>query len=145
MSETHETNGPRHEDVRRERTDASPRSVLWFGAGLVAVAVFIHVLLWFLMNRWKADEQTSQPELPAVAKELPHFPQDLERVPAPRQHVTDAFELEKLRNHEKALLDDPPSWVDREKKIARIPIADAMKLMVERTKKAEAKAKEGKK
>ena len=131
-AEPHATD-PVHPSVRRERSDANIRSVLLFGAVLVAVAVFVHLVLWGMFRRSvnQYEDQAKQHPLPPVARDLPRFPQDLREIPPPRLQVRDVEDLRRLRDREDADLYGPPSWVDREKGVVRVPIQDAMQLLAD--------------
>jgi hypothetical protein len=120
---------PVHPEVRFERSDADVRGVLLFGAVLIVVAVLAHMVLWGFFRSTQKAERARQPELPAVARDLPRFPQDIRDIPPPRLQVRDIDDMRALRAREKAKLDDPPSWVSAKGGIARVPIEEAMRLL----------------
>ena len=119
---------PRNPDVRRERTDAHMRLVLVFGAVLVLVAVITHVLLWVLHEGMRGSRIRELPEAPAIAKERPHFPQDLGAIPEPRLQTSEEREMKELLERDKAILRSH-GWADAKKQAVRIPIDDAIKIL----------------
>jgi hypothetical protein len=113
--------------VRYERRDASVRALLWFGGGFLLVAVLLHLAAWWVYRSLTVEQQAHQPEVPPAAHGLPRFPQDLEQIPAPRIQVRDEEALRQLRREEDKYLHRPPSWVDRQRGIVRLPIDQALK------------------
>ncbi len=107
-----------------ERKDLNVRAVAWFGAGLLAVGVFIHLLVagqFFAYRR--AEERADPPPHPlATSPALP---------PSPRLEIAPREALEALRRDEDALLNSY-GWVDRSQGRARVPISRAMELLEKR-------------
>ncbi|MBI3848649.1 MAG: hypothetical protein HY292_28780 [Planctomycetes bacterium] len=109
---------------RYERSDIPVRAVLWFGVGVLAAAVIIHLGLDFLLGRFSSES--------AARKASPW-----QWVPAnaPREVVVPApFELDQrreLRASEDRLLGSY-GWTDVEAGTVHIPIDRAMDLLVER-------------
>jgi hypothetical protein len=114
--------------VDHEESDVNIRAILGFGAGLVAVAVVIHLLMWLLLGYFEAREakQALAPRMyPLAAEQANRLP------PEPRLQTTPREDLADLRVREEALLNSY-GWVDRNAGIVRIPIDAAMKLTLER-------------
>lgn len=90
------------------------------------VAVVVHVLIYFLFLYFSSREaHRLAPQYPmAIGREqlLP---------PEPRLQTNPREDLRKLREAEDAVLDSY-GWVDRNAGVVRIPIAEAMKLTLER-------------
>ena len=109
-----------------EHTDANVWMIVQFGIWLLGSAVVVHVLMW-LMFVWlvRAREPVTAPEFPlAVGQEqrLPAGPR-LQRFPA-----NEIFEFGQRENSEL----NGYGWVDRNAGTVHIPIAEAMRLTVER-------------
>jgi|GEM_PF-2269040 len=96
---------------------------------IAAVIIFLVVVIvasagtWLLIKSWAHIEPT-----PA----LPPSPQPTTKVGPPLQ-IAPARDLRALRAREDRLLRST-EWIDRDAGIARIPIEDAMALLVKRTK-----------
>jgi hypothetical protein len=107
-----------------ERKDLNVRVVAWFGAGLLVVAVLVHLVVGAqLFSYERAAKRADPPPHPlASSPELP---------PPPRLEVAPRAALEALRREEDALLESY-GWVDRSQGRARIPISRAMELLEKR-------------
>jgi hypothetical protein len=109
-----------------EHSDADVRLIVRFAVWLVAATVATQLLMWAMFALF-ADrfEATTEPEFPlAISQER--------RLPAgPRLQPFPANEIYEFRQREKAALEGY-GWVDRNAGTVRIPIAEAMRLTVER-------------
>jgi hypothetical protein len=111
------------ESTRYERRDFRPKAVAFSGLGLIVLgilaAVFIHhfekELNRFFAYRGQAT-WTSSPTM---------------QPPAPRLQTDSTPELAEMRAQEDAELHSY-GWVDRQNGVIRIPIDEAMRLMLER-------------
>jgi hypothetical protein len=113
-------------DVHHETTDVNIRGILAFGVGLFIAAVLIHFLVWLLFGYFAGREaQQKTPEFPLAASQETRLP------PEPRLQINPREDLRDLRAQEDAVLSSY-GWVNRDGGVVRIPIADAMKLTVER-------------
>jgi hypothetical protein len=110
--------------TQHEESDINVRAVLKFGAGLVVIAAVIHLAVWVLFRVFEGREVRNNPPQP-LAADAPRVP------PNPRLQGNPRLDLEKLREQEASLLNGY-TWVDRDAGIVRIPIAEAMRLTVER-------------
>ena len=117
----HAGNGVKNPEVRHERTDANVSCIVWFGVGLVTVAVVLHVGLWYLFVGLDRREQANNPPLPAVAKDRPKFPQDIDKIPEPRLQTADKVEMQTLLNRDNQRLNGY-GWVDKNKGVVHVPI-----------------------
>jgi hypothetical protein len=128
-----------HPDVRYEKSDARFGAVIASGV-LLAIFVLIAVASTdWLFDHLKDGEKRKYQPLPALAaKERAHFPDGLDKIPEPRLQVSEPLDLATLRQLEDSLLKNY-GWVDRDQGVVRIPIDEAMRLLVERS------AREGKK
>jgi len=113
-------------DVRHETSDANVRAVFAFAAGLVVVAVLIHLLVLVLFNYFATREAVRVPRQYPLS-----IGQDERLPPEPRLQVNPRDDLQSLRTSEDAVLSGY-GWVDKDKGVVRIPIEKAMKLTVQR-------------
>jgi hypothetical protein len=131
MAEVHLPHGgthASHENVttHHETSDVNIRAVLGFGAGLIVVAVLIHLLVWALFGYFNAREaRQPQPAYPLAIEQEKRLP------PEPRLQTNPREDLRELRAAEDELL-ATYGWVDRNAGIVRIPIEDAMQLTIQR-------------
>lgn len=124
-----QSSGPAHPhnpDLNRETSDVNVMSVLGFGAGLIVAAALIHFLVWLLFMYFSTREaQRVAPQYPLAAGQIERLP------PEPRLQTNAREDLRDLRAHEDALLSSY-GVVDKDAGVVRIPIDEAMKLIVQR-------------
>src|SRR5688572_1478889 len=124
MSASH--NGPDNVEVVHEESDVNVGAIIRFGLGLLLIAAFIHVFLWWLQGTYSRQNQRAQTQVyPLAAGQQDRLP------PSPRFQENPQQELQDLRAKQGALLEGY-GWVNKEGGVARIPIGDAMKMVVER-------------
>jgi hypothetical protein len=112
--------------VHHEESDVNIRGILGFGAGLVVVAVVIHLLMWVLLGFFESRAaKQPQPAYPLAATQENRLP------PEPRLQTNPREDLAVLRARENAQLQSY-GWVDRNAGVVRIPIDAAMKLTLQR-------------
>src|SRR6476620_10829026 len=117
---------PGDPDLNREASDVSVMPVLRFGAGLIVAAALIHFLVWLLFMYF------STREAPRVAPQYPLAAGQIERLPPePRLQTNPREERRDLQAQEDAVLGSY-GLVDKERGVVRIPIDEAMKLIVQR-------------
>jgi hypothetical protein len=110
-----------------EHTDANVWMIVQFAIWLFAAAVATHLLMWG-MFAWFVDSR----EAAAPAAEFPLAREQERRLPAgPRLQAIPANEIYEFRQRESAELNNY-GWVDRNAGVVRIPIAEAMHLVVQR-------------
>jgi hypothetical protein len=110
-----------------EHTDADVRLIVQFAVWLAAAAIVVHIGVWFTFSMFY--EQRTIPESEA---EFPLAIGQGPRLPAgPRLQRFPANEIYQFRSQESTLLDSY-GWVDKSAGTVRIPIAEAMRLTVER-------------
>ena len=125
-------------DLNRETSDVNVASVLGFGAGLIVAAALIHFLVWLLFVYFSTREaQRVAPQYPLAAGQIERLP------PEPRLQTNPREELRDLQAQEDAVLGSY-GLVDKDRGVVRIPIDEAMKLIVQRGLPARAQ-QEGKK
>jgi hypothetical protein len=124
MSELRDT--PDNVDVVHEESDVDVGAILRYGVGLLVIAAVVHVALWFLLRVFERQNERAQTQVyPMAAPDQNRLP------PTPRFQENPQQELQDLRARQRALLEGY-SWVNKEAGVARIPIEDAMKIIVQR-------------
>ena len=112
--------------VQHEESDVNIRGIFMFAAGLFVVAVIVHLGVWGVFRYFDARE--------ARASEVREFPlaRDTEiPPPEPRLQETPREDLRTLREREQERLDSY-GWVDQGAGVVHIPIAEAMKITLQR-------------
>ena len=128
MAEVHLPGGEAvaHPQPHLEERDVNIRAFLCFGAGLVVTAIVIHALVWLLFVYFNAREAAQPPaEYPLAIEQEKRLP------PEPRLQTNPREDLRELRAGEDELL-TTYGWVDRNAGVVRIPIDEAMKLVIQR-------------
>jgi hypothetical protein len=110
--------------VQHEESDVNVRGVFVFAAALLAIALVIHVGVWFLFDAFAEREA-------AVAHMTPLAEGQVRVPPQPRLQVTPREDLREFRADEDVRLNNY-QWVNKEAGIVRIPIAEAVRLTLER-------------
>src|SRR3954471_4311611 len=112
--------------VHHEESDVDIRGILGFGAGLVVVAVVIHLLMWVLLGFFES-RAAKQPTraYPLAATQENRLP------PEPRLQTNPREDMAELRARENAQLQSY-GWVDKNAGVVRIPIDAAIKLTLQR-------------
>lgn len=121
MQKGNEADGRLH----HEESDVDVRAILRFGAWLAVVMVAIYAAVWLvfgLFDRREASGRVREFPLAAGRSDVP---------PQPRLQTEPRQELRDRQRREEALLNSY-GWTDREAGLVRIPIAEAMRLTVER-------------
>lgn len=113
-------------EVVHEESDVNVSAILRYGLGLAVIALVAHVFLWWLLGIYERQHERAQTQVyPMAAGQQNRLP------PSPRLQANPQQELQDLRAKQRALLEGY-GWVSKETGIARIPIEDAMKTVVER-------------
>ena len=119
-------NGTDNVEVVHEESDVNVSAIIRYGIGLLVIAALAHVFLWWLQGTYSRQSQRAQTQVyPLAAGQQNRLP------PSPRFQQNPQQELQDLRARQKALLEGY-GWVSKDAGIARIPIEDAMKMVVER-------------
>jgi hypothetical protein len=108
-----------------EHTDANVWIIVKFGLWLAISAVVIHIGLAFLFGLFVSRSQEPTAQFPLAAGQEQRLPA------APRLQRFPVNELYDFRLHEQAVL-DKYGWVNKEAGVVRMPIAEAMRVAVER-------------
>ncbi len=117
---------PDNVEVVHEESDVNVGAILRYGVGLLVVAAVVHVFLWWLLGVYERQDERAQTQVyPLAAGQQDQLP------PLPRFQENPQQEMRDLRAKQKALLEGY-GWVNKEAGVARIPIEDAMRMVVER-------------
>jgi hypothetical protein len=109
-----------------EDSDVNVPAIFGFSAGLTALTVAACLAVWLLFVYLDRREAPAAPSgYPLAAGQQMRLP------PEPRLQVTPRQDLRDFRAREEELLNSY-RWVDKNAGIVRIPIAEAMKLTVQR-------------
>ncbi len=120
------TGGTGNVEVHHETSDVDIAGIFRFGAGLLVVAVIVHLLIFVLFRYFESRESARVPaEYPLARSQADRVPPEPRLQTDPRQNLSDlrAKEDEWLTSY---------GWVDRNAGIVRIPIDAAMKLTLDR-------------
>jgi hypothetical protein len=104
-----------------ETSDISVRGVFSFAVGLIALGVVVHFVLGLAMQHFAHEAARNQAMRP------PQFSVEV-RPPEPRLQGDPAADLVRVKQEELERL-NTYGWMDREHKIAHIPIERAMDLL----------------
>jgi hypothetical protein len=115
-----------------EHTDAAPSIVVKFVAWLAVSAVVIHLGLWLLFNLFVEQRvERTDPRYPLAATVNRTPEQEIERIPEPRLQRFPRQDVMTFRTGEENTLQHY-GWMDKDAGTVRIPIHDAMRLVLER-------------
>jgi len=109
-----------------EHTDADVWMIVQFAIWLVVSAVVVHLLMWGMFRVFVTQrEAVSVPEFPLAVGQQPRLPAGprLQRFPANEMFQFRTTESDRLNSY---------GWIDRNAGTVHIPIADAMRLTLER-------------
>ena len=123
MSELHDN--PDNVEVVHEESDVNVGAILRYGVGLLVIGAIVHVLLWFLLGAYERQHERAQTQVYPLASHQDRLP------PFPRLQDNPQQDLQQLRARQQSLLTGY-GWVNKEAGVARIPIEDAMRIVVER-------------
>ncbi len=111
-----------NESVRFEETDFSARAIRWFVVGLAGLLVFTFAicggLLWAFFSL-----------APNTDERLPTLPEA--RAEAPLLQTAPSADLIRIKTRSTRLLNSY-GWIDRKNGVVRIPIEEAMRILVSR-------------
>ncbi len=112
-------------EVEHEESDVNVRAILGYGGGLLALGIVIQLLMWLLFNFYTKQAAQVPRAFPLSAEYQQQAP------PEPRLQVRPQEDMRRLREQEDAILQGY-GWVDKNAGLARIPIEEAMKIVVQR-------------
>jgi hypothetical protein len=112
-------------EVVHEESDVNVRAILGFGLALLAFGLAIHLLLGFLFAYYTRQAAGAPRAFPLSADQQQQMPAE------PRLQTNPQQDLRQMRAREDAILNGY-GWVDQGAGVARIPISEAMKIVVSR-------------
>ena len=116
----------RNPGVHHETSDVDIRGIFGFAIGLTVVCFFVAFVVWVLFRYFDSREaHRVAPEYPLAVG------QEQRRPPEPQLQINPREDLEELRTQEDRILTSY-GWVDKNAGVTRIPIEEAMKLVVQR-------------
>ncbi len=112
-------------DVAHEEADINIRTVLMFAGGMAVIIVISALLMGLLFRVLSSQAAANDPQVSPVARPSGQSP------PAPNLLTNEPAELRKFQVEEAGKLQGY-GWVDQQGGVARLPIAEAKRLIVER-------------
>jgi hypothetical protein len=107
-------------------SDVNVGAIFGFGAGLAAVGLAVYLIVWLLFVYFDRRELPEGPtRFPLAVGHEMRLP------PEPRLQVNPRDEMRRLRGTQEERL-NRYEWVDKSAGVVRIPIAEAMRLTVQR-------------
>lgn len=118
-----------HDELDR---DLNLRGIAWTVAGLVALVIAAHLIIWYLLAGFDRLEERRDPEpLPLPAANRPPVPPEPRLQPSPEHEAIPEQDLRQMREGEDDKL-SRPQWIDEAQGTLRIPIEAAIDLLAER-------------
>ncbi len=117
---------PDNPEIGHEKTDVGLRGVVLFGGALVVGGIIVHLLIWVLFLFFGSLNAGQYP------RTYPMAPTGVLRLPpSPRLQEKPREDLKALRKEEDVILSQY-GWGDENGGVARIPVDEAMKRVLER-------------
>jgi hypothetical protein len=126
-----------NEGVAHEYSDINVRAIVAFAVGLVVVAVIVHVAMVVVFKLLESQAAANDPKVTPLAAAPVQMPPRTAGspyfgdAPQPQLLTNEPLLLRDLRQTEASRLDHY-GWVDENARVARVPIAEAKKLILER-------------
>ena len=126
-----------HLDVAHEESDVNVRAVLMFAVGLAVVTIVSAVAMWGLFSLFERQAAARDPQVSPLALPATEMPRTTTGspffggAPQPQLLTNEPAALGLLHQSEAQRLDEY-GWVDEPLKVARIPIDEAKKRLIER-------------
>lgn len=135
---SHEAAAELHnEGVAHEHSDVNIRAILMFAGGLVVVAVIVQVAMWLLFGVFEKRAAANDPLVSPLAAPPAAMPHTTAASPSfgeaagPQLLTDEPRALQLLHARERRDLESY-GWIDQRNGVARIPIEQAEKLLIER-------------
>lgn len=113
-----------NEDVAHEYSDVNVRGLLLFCVGLAGITGILMVAMWGLFRVFEGQAASNDPVVSPLAVPAGQLP------PEPRLLTDEPLNLEQVREQEGQVLQGY-GWVDEKSGVARIPIDEAKKRLLE--------------
>ena len=110
--------------VGHETKDVSIRGILWLAAATAAVIIAAYLLTGGLMGYLQTVAEREDPQLSPLAEKQTE-------PPAPRLQNTPIADFQHFNKSQKDRLESY-GWVDKQQGVVRIPVSQAMDLILER-------------
>jgi hypothetical protein len=126
-----------NEGVSHEHSDVNIRAIMMFAAGLAAVGIIVHIAMWLLFGWFERQAAANDPPISPLAAPAVEMPRATTgspvfgSAPGPQLLTNEYMALEKNRAAETEWLAGY-GWVDQKANVARIPIEEAKKLLLQR-------------
>jgi hypothetical protein len=141
-----EVKGPGHKTTKEtlppvDRSGINTRAVLTFCAILIVIAVVVHIAVWYLFTVFDNREKSKDPVLSPLSPKQQQLPPEPRLQAEPNTFTTDKQLFD--QKNEETLMEisnqqlKSYGWVDDKNGIVRIPIEDAMKMVVEKEKQSQ--------
>ena len=117
-----------NEDVHHEESDINVRAILWFVGILAGITIAIQIAMVGMFKGLNWYEARNQAYVSPLARQTPAQTADFRE---PRLQTTPWTDLRTFRADQQKTLDSY-GWVDEKLGIARIPIARAKELLLQR-------------
>jgi hypothetical protein len=144
--ETPEVKGPGQKTTKEtlppvDRSGINTRAVLIFTGALIVIAIVVHISVLYLFKAFDAHEKKEDPILSPLAPRQQQLPPEPRLQAEPNtgninKQLFDSKDVETLRETANDQLKSY-GWVDDKNGIVRIPIEDAMKIIVEKEKQSQ--------
>jgi hypothetical protein len=133
----HGAGGPLHNaEVAHEHSDVNVRTILMYGVGLLVIGVIVHILMWVLFAVFERQAAANDPPTSPLAAPATQMPSSTTASPyfgtaaGPQLLTNEPAVLMKHRAAEQQQL-HTGGWVNQAGGVARIPIEEAKKLLVQ--------------
>lgn len=132
--DNHDVSHIRNVGGAHEHRDINVRAIFGFLITLTVFAFVVQLALWGVFKYLKGSYTALDPEPnPMLSGQRQPPENDPARdFPKPRLQADPVRDLNKMRQENDAILHGPPTWVDEQAGVVRIPIEQAMKLTLER-------------
>lgn len=122
----HYSEGEMHNpEVAHEHSDVNVRQILMFGLGMAAITILCALVVRGVFGVLERQAAANDPQISPLATPAGQLP------PAPTLQTNEPAGLKKVRQMETETLEGY-GWVDQGTGVARVPIADAKKLLLQR-------------
>lgn len=121
-----------------DRSGINTRAVMKFCAALIIIAVVVHIVVFYVFKIFDARLKSKDPELSPLAPKQQQLPPEPRLESSPNTLHTDKQlfapkNVQALKEQANQQLESY-GWVDDKNGIVRIPIKEAMKMVVEKEK-----------
>ncbi len=134
---SHEASELHNEGVAHEHSDVNVRAILMFAGGMVTVALIVFVAMWLLFGVFERHAVANDPAVSPLAAPETAMPRTTAGSPffggaAGPQLVTDEPRLLQMLHARERQDLQSYGWIDQQGGVARVPIDEAKKLLLQR-------------